>query len=111
MTAKTVPSKSISPDRQRPSSLGKTFYSGLGGQGPIFMRGAVARPGREDDSSYYRRRSQGGKVVSRNCSLFAAFAEGGRVTHTLGGRCTLVVTEHGIAYLQGGRNVRERRWR
>jgi acyl-CoA hydrolase/GNAT superfamily N-acetyltransferase len=81
-------------------SLGKTFYSGLGGQAD-FMRGAVI--------------AHGGKTVL----ILLSTAKGGQVSRIIpflkeGAGVTLtrgdihyVVTEHGIAHLHG-RNVRER---
>ncbi|RJP33686.1 MAG: GNAT family N-acetyltransferase [Actinobacteria bacterium] len=81
-------------------SLGKVFYSGIGGQAD-FMRGAVLAPG--------------GKTIL----ALPSTAEGGEVSRILpmireGAGVTLnrgdvhyVVTEYGIAYLHG-KNVRER---
>jgi len=81
-------------------SIGKTFYSGIGGQAD-FMRGAVLAPGGKtilalqstaEDSS-----------VSR---IVPFLREGAGVT--LGrGDIHYVVTEYGIAYLHG-KNIRER---
>lgn len=81
-------------------SLGKTFYSGIGGQAD-FMRGAVL--------------SKGGKTIL----AIQSTADGGRVSRIVpfigeGAGVTLnrgdihyVVTEYGIAYLHG-KNIRER---
>jgi RimJ/RimL family protein N-acetyltransferase/acyl CoA:acetate/3-ketoacid CoA transferase beta subunit len=81
-------------------SLGRYFFSGIGGQAD-FMRGAML--------------SRGGKTILAMQST----AEGGRVSRIVpllreGAGVTLtrgdlhyVVTEHGIAYLHG-KNVRER---
>ena len=81
-------------------SIGKRFYSGIGGQAD-FMRGAVL--------------SRNGKTILAMPST----AEGGRVSRIVpflkeGAGVTLhrgdvhyVVTEYGIAYLQG-KNIRER---
>jgi acyl-CoA hydrolase/RimJ/RimL family protein N-acetyltransferase len=81
-------------------SLGKTFYSGIGGQAD-FMRGAVfARNGKtiltlqstaEDES------------ISR---IVPFLKEGTGITLNRGDVC-YVVTEYGIAYLHG-KNIRER---
>jgi acyl-CoA hydrolase/RimJ/RimL family protein N-acetyltransferase len=81
-------------------SLGKTFYSGLGGQAD-FMRGAVV--------------AQGGKTIliilstardGKVSRIIPFLREGSGVTLTRGD-IHYVVTEYGIAYLHG-RNVRER---
>ncbi|MFX0208591.1 MAG: GNAT family N-acetyltransferase, partial [Candidatus Hodarchaeota archaeon] len=81
-------------------SIGKTFYSGIGGQAD-FMRGAVL--------------AKGGKAIL----TLQATAENGNVTRIVpflseGGGVTLnrgdihyVVTEYGIAYLHG-KSIRER---
>jgi acyl-CoA hydrolase/GNAT superfamily N-acetyltransferase len=81
-------------------SIGKTFYSGIGGQAD-FMRGAIL--------------SQGGKTIL----ALQATAENGEVSRIVpflkeGAGVTLsrgdihyVVTEYGIAYLHG-KNIRER---
>lgn len=81
-------------------SLGKTFYSGIGGQAD-FMRGAIL--------------SQGGKTIL----ALQSTAEEGRVSRIVpflkeGAGVTLsrgdihyVITEYGIAYLHG-KNIRER---
>jgi acyl-CoA hydrolase/RimJ/RimL family protein N-acetyltransferase len=81
-------------------SLGKTIYSGLGGQAD-FMRGAVV--------------AQGGKTVlvllstareGKVSRIIPFLREGSGVTLTRGD-IHYVVTEYGIAHLHG-RNVRER---
>ncbi len=81
-------------------SLGKTFYSGIGGQAD-FMRGAIL--------------SQGGKTIlalqstaeSESVSRIVPFLmEGAGVTLSRGD-IHYVVTEYGIAYLHG-KNIRER---
>jgi len=81
-------------------SLGKTIYSGLGGQAD-FMRGAVV--------------SQGGKTIlillstareGKVSRIVPFLKEGAGVTLTRGD-IHYVVTEYGIAYLHG-RNIRER---
>jgi acyl-CoA hydrolase/RimJ/RimL family protein N-acetyltransferase len=81
-------------------SIGKVFYSGIGGQAD-FMRGAVL--------------SRGGKTIL----ILQSTAEGGRASRIVpilreGTGVTLtrgdvqyVVTEYGIAYLHG-KNIRER---
>ena len=96
----TPPSKSISPARFAPRSIGPRFYSGFGGQ-LDFIRGAA--------------RSKGGKpiialpstakdeTVSR---IVPRLAHGAGV---LTGRADVhyVVTEYGIAYLHG-KTIRQR---
>ncbi len=81
-------------------SLGKTFYSGIGGQAD-FMRGAIL--------------SQGGKTIlalqstaeNESVSRIVPFLmEGAGVTLSRGD-IHYVVTEYGIAYLHG-KNIRER---
>lgn len=81
-------------------SLGKFFYSGIGGQAD-FMRGAVL--------------SQGGKTIlalqstaenGRVSRIVPYLKEGAGVTLTRGD-IHYVVTEYGIAYLHG-KNIRER---
>lgn len=81
-------------------SIGKTFYSGIGGQAD-FMRGAVL--------------SKGGKTIlalpstsnNGNLSRIVPFIrEGAGVTLTRGD-VHYVITEYGIAYLHG-KNIRER---
>jgi acyl-CoA hydrolase/GNAT superfamily N-acetyltransferase len=81
-------------------SLGKQFYSGIGGQAD-FMRGAIL--------------SQGGKTIlalqstAENCAvsrIVPFLKEGAGVTLSRGD-IHYVVTEYGIAYLHG-KNIRER---
>lgn len=81
-------------------SLGKTFYSGIGGQAD-FMRGAIL--------------SRGGKTIlalpstARNgeISRIVPFLEEGAGATLNRGDTHYVVTEYGIAYLHG-KNIRER---
>ena len=81
-------------------SLGKLFYSGVGGQAD-FMRGAVlARGGK---SVLALQSSTEGDQISR---IVPYLREGAGVTLTRGD-IHYVVTEYGIAYLHG-KNVRER---
>jgi acyl-CoA hydrolase/RimJ/RimL family protein N-acetyltransferase len=81
-------------------SLGKTVYSGLGGQAD-FMRGAVTAQGGKTILVLQSTAMEG--KVSR---IVPYLKEGAGVTLTRGD-IHYVVTEHGIAYLHG-RNVRER---
>ncbi len=81
-------------------SLGRTFYSGIGGQAD-FMRGAVLAP-RGKSILVLESTAKGGEV-SRIVPLLP---EGAGVTLTRGD-IHYVVTEYGIAYLHG-KNVRER---
>ena len=81
-------------------SLGRTFYSGIGGQAD-FMRGAVLAP-RGKSILVLESTAKGGEV-SRIVPLLS---EGSGVTLTRGD-IHYVVTEYGIAYLHG-KNVRER---
>ncbi|HJX35046.1 MAG TPA: GNAT family N-acetyltransferase [Desulfatiglandales bacterium] len=81
-------------------SLGKTIYSGLGGQAD-FMRGAVTAPGGKTILVLQSTAMEG--KVSR---IVPYLKEGAGVTLTRGD-IHYVVTEYGIAYLHG-RNVRER---
>lgn len=80
-------------------SIGKTFYSGIGGQAD-FMRGATLA---------------GGKTILTLCStalsdttsrIVPTLKEGAGAT-LIRGDVQYVVTEYGIAYLQG-KNIRER---
>jgi acyl-CoA hydrolase/CheY-like chemotaxis protein len=81
-------------------SIGRTFYSGIGGQAD-FMRGAVfARNGKAILT--LQSTAKGGEV-SR---IVPFLKEGAGVTLTRGD-IHYVVTEYGIAYLHG-RNIRER---
>ena len=81
-------------------SIGKTFYSGIGGQ-TDFMRGAVLARGGKTILALQSVAEEG--KVSR---IVPFLSEGAGVT--LGrGDIHYVVTEYGIAYLHG-RNIRER---
>ncbi len=81
-------------------SLGRLFYSGIGGQAD-FMRGAILSPGGKTILAL-QSTAEGGEV-SR---VVPFLAEGSGVT--LGrGDIHYVVTEYGIAYLHG-KNIRER---
>ncbi len=81
-------------------SLGKLFYSGIGGQAD-FMRGAIL--------------SQGGKTIlalqstaeDGNVSRIVPFLKEGAGVTLSRGDIHYVVTEYGIAYLHG-KNIRER---
>jgi len=81
-------------------SLGKTFYSGIGGQAD-FMRGAVLAPGGK--SILVIQSTASGGEVSR---IVPSLSEAAGVTLTRGD-VHYVVTEYGIAYLHG-KNTRER---
>jgi acyl-CoA hydrolase/RimJ/RimL family protein N-acetyltransferase len=81
-------------------SLGSTFYSGIGGQAD-FMRGSLLAPGGKSILALPST-ALGGKV-SR---IVPALLPGSGVTLTRGD-VQYVVTERGIAYLQG-KNIRER---
>jgi acyl-CoA hydrolase/RimJ/RimL family protein N-acetyltransferase len=81
-------------------SLGKTIYSGLGGQAD-FMRGAVVAQGGKTILVLLSTAREG--KVSR---IIPFLREGAGVTLTRGD-IHYVVTEYGIAHLHG-RNVRER---
>lgn len=81
-------------------SLGKTIYSGLGGQAD-FMRGAITGQGGKTILTLFSTANEG--KVSR---IVPFLREGTGVTLTRGD-IHYVVTEYGIAYLHG-RNVRER---
>jgi len=81
-------------------SLGSTFYSGIGGQAD-FMRGALLAPGGKSILALPST-ALGGKA-SR---IVPALSAGSGVTLTRGD-VQYVVTERGIAYLQG-KNIRER---
>ena len=81
-------------------SLGKTFYSGMGGQ-PSFMRGAVlSKRGR---SILVLPSTANDDTISR---IVPFLSEGAGVTLNRGD-IHYVVTEYGIAYLHG-KNIRER---
>ncbi|MEM4161459.1 MAG: GNAT family N-acetyltransferase [Thermoplasmata archaeon] len=81
-------------------SIGKLFYSGIGGSAD-FMRGAVLAPGGR--SILVMQSTARGGEVSR---IVPILEEGAGVTLTRGD-IHYVVTEYGIAYLHG-RNIRER---
>lgn len=81
-------------------SLGRTFYSGIGGQAD-FMRGAVMAPGGKSILVLPSTAQNG--AVSR---IVPFLKEGAGVTLTRGD-IHYVITEYGIAYLHG-RNFRER---
>jgi acyl-CoA hydrolase/GNAT superfamily N-acetyltransferase len=81
-------------------SLGKTFFSGIGGQAD-FMRGAVLAPGGKSILAI-QSTAEGGKV-----SRIVPFLREGAGVTLLRGDIHYVVTEYGIAYLHG-KNVRER---
>ena len=81
-------------------SLGKTFYSGIGGQAD-FMRGAVLAPGGKSILAIQSTAEWG--QVSR---IVPFLREGAGVT-LIRGDIHYVVTEYGIAYLLG-KNIRER---
>jgi acyl-CoA hydrolase/GNAT superfamily N-acetyltransferase len=81
-------------------SIGKLFYSGIGGQAD-FMRGAIlSRNGR---SILAMKSTAGNGEVSR---IVPFLKEGAGVTLNRGD-IHYVITEHGIAYLHG-KNIRER---
>ncbi len=81
-------------------SLGKRFYSGIGGQAD-FMRGAVLSKGGKTILAIQSTAENG--EVSR---IVPFLAEGAGTTLTRGD-IHYVVTEYGIAYLHG-KNIRER---
>lgn len=81
-------------------SVGKTFYSGVGGQSD-FMRGAVLAPGGKTILALPSTADYG--RVSR---IVPFLSEGAGVT-LIRGDIQYVVTEYGIAYLFG-KNIRER---
>src|SRR5208337_5257323 len=81
-------------------SLGKLFYSGIGGQAD-FMRGAILSPGGKTILALQSTAENG--EVSR---IVPFLKEGAGVTLTRGD-IHYVVTEYGIAYLHG-KNIRER---
>ncbi len=81
-------------------SLGRTFYSGIGGQAD-FMRGASLAPGGK--TILVLQSTAMNDQVSR---IVPFLKEGAGVTLTRGD-VHYVVTEYGIAYLHG-RNIRER---
>jgi len=81
-------------------SLGKSFYSGMGGQ-PSFMRGAVLSP--RGRSILVMPSTANHDTISR---IVPFLSEGAGVTLNRGD-IHYVVTEYGIAYLHG-KNIRER---
>ncbi|HSB34513.1 MAG TPA: GNAT family N-acetyltransferase [Nitrospirota bacterium] len=81
-------------------SIGKTFYSGIGGQAD-FMRGAILSPGGKTILALQSTAEEG--TVSR---IVPFLREGAGVTLSRGD-IHYVVTEYGIAYLHG-KNIRER---
>jgi acyl-CoA hydrolase/RimJ/RimL family protein N-acetyltransferase len=82
-------------------SIGKVFYSGVGGQAD-FMRGAVLAPGGKTILAMPSTAGPQGEVSRIKPSI----EEGAGVTLTRGD-IHYVVTEYGIAYLHG-KNIRER---
>jgi acyl-CoA hydrolase/RimJ/RimL family protein N-acetyltransferase len=81
-------------------SLGKTFYSGIGGQAD-FMRGSVLAPGGKSILAI-QSTAEWGKV-----SRIVPFLREGAGVTLIRGDIHYVVTEYGIAYLLG-KNIRER---
>ncbi len=81
-------------------SIGKTFYSGIGGQAD-FMRGAVLS--KKGKTILTLQSTAAEEVVSR----IVPFLKEGAGTTLIRGDIQYVVTEYGIAYLQG-KNIRER---
>jgi acyl-CoA hydrolase/RimJ/RimL family protein N-acetyltransferase len=81
-------------------SLGKTFYSGIGGQAD-FMRGALLSPGGKTILTIQSTAQEG--KVSR---IVPFIREGAGITLSRGD-VHYVVSEYGIAYLHG-KNIRER---
>jgi acyl-CoA hydrolase/GNAT superfamily N-acetyltransferase len=81
-------------------SIGKTFYSGIGGQAD-FMRGAILAQGGKSILAMQSTAEEG--RVSR---IVPFLQEGAGVTLSRGD-IHYVVTEYGIAYLHG-KNIRER---
>jgi acyl-CoA hydrolase/GNAT superfamily N-acetyltransferase len=81
-------------------SLGKTFYSGIGGKAD-FMRGAVLAPGGKTILAIQSTAEDG--EVSR----IVPFVREGAGISLLRGDIHYVVTEYGIAFLHG-KNIRER---
>lgn len=81
-------------------SIGKIFYSGIGGQAD-FMRGAVLSPGGRTILALQSTAQNG--TISR---IVPFFKEGAGVS-LMRGDIHYVVTEYGIAYLHG-KNIRER---
>ncbi|MBP1713055.1 MAG: acetyl-CoA hydrolase/transferase [Deltaproteobacteria bacterium] len=81
-------------------SLGKTFYSGIGGKAD-FMRGAILAPGGKTILAI-QSTAENGEV-----SRIVPFVREGAGISLLRGDIHYVVTEYGIAYLHG-KNIRER---
>jgi acyl-CoA hydrolase/GNAT superfamily N-acetyltransferase len=81
-------------------SLGRIFYSGIGGQAD-FMRGAVLAPGGKSIMAI-QSTAEWGKV-----SRIVTFLREGAGVTLIRGDIHYVVTEYGIAYLHG-KNIRER---
>ncbi len=81
-------------------SLGKTFYSGVGGH-TNFMRGAILAPGGKTILAL-QSTAEWGKV-----SRIVPFLGEGTGVTLVRGDVHYVVTEYGIAYLHG-KNIRER---
>jgi len=81
-------------------SIGRTFYSGIGGQAD-FMRGAALTPGGK--TILVLQSTARDETVSR---IVPFLKEGAGVTLTRGD-IHYVVTEYGIAYIHG-KNIRER---
>lgn len=81
-------------------SIGKSFYSGIGGQAD-FMRGAILSHGGKTILILQSTAKNG--EVSR---IVPFLSEGAKITLT-SGDIHYVVTEYGIAYLHG-KNIRER---
>jgi RimJ/RimL family protein N-acetyltransferase len=81
-------------------SLGKTFYSGVGGH-TNFMRGAILAPGGKTILAL-QSTAEWGKV-----SRIVPFLGEGTGVTLVRGDIHYVVTEYGIAYLHG-KNIRER---
>lgn len=81
-------------------SIGRTFYSGVGGQAD-FMRGALLSPGGKTILTLQSTAEN--ETISR---IVPFVSEGAGITLTRGD-IQYVVTEYGIAYLHG-KNIRER---
>jgi acyl-CoA hydrolase/GNAT superfamily N-acetyltransferase len=81
-------------------SLGKTFYSGIGGKAD-FMRGAILAPGGKTILAI-QSTAENGEV-----SRIVPFVREGAGISMIRGDVHYVVTEYGIAYLHG-KNIRER---
>jgi len=81
-------------------SLGKTFYSGIGGKAD-FMRGAILAPGGKTILAI-QSTAENGEV-----SRIVPFVREGAGISLLRGDIHYVVTEYGIAYLHS-KNIRER---